>query len=391
MGRLYKYELKKLISNKILLLTAGIMLAVIVAWGVFNSFASAPIEIDGERSSRYEFNQIRKDFASETDGKVIDQSLLDELNQYLQAQGTKEYMPYYDIKDFVALTIDTQSIIEISEITEQDLYDRFSKQLTNILSLGDGSYSEKEQAYWNEVANDITSAPIIYQGYYEGWRTILNMIKVLVYMSVLFIAISISTIFTIENTRKTDQLIFASKNGKQRLYWAKIGAGITVSISFTAILILLFVAIVALVFGLDGFDTMLQFVLLRPYALSVGEAALILFGLLLVASVLVAAFTMTVSQITKNSIATISIISAMLMISLFMSEVPGRIRLLSEIWYLIPSNLINLNGAFRYPLLTVFGTELVTYQYAFLAYVLLTAGFIILGRFIYGRYQIKAR
>ncbi len=100
---------------------------------------------------------------------------------------------------------------------------------------------------------------------------------------------------------------------------------------------------------------------------------------------------MTVSQITKNSIATISIISAMLMISLFMSEVPGRIRLLSEIWYLIPSNLINLNGAFRYPLLTVFGTELVTYQYAFLAYVLLTAGLIVLGRFIYGRYQIKAR
>ncbi len=388
MGRLYKYELKKLISNKVMLLTAGIMLAGVVVWGLFNAFASAPIEIDGERSSRYEFYQIRKNTASEIDGCIIDESLLDEMKE--QLEGTRAYMPYYDIRNFVASIIGTNSIIKISETTEQGLYDSLSERM-NILFLKDGSYSEIEQKYWSEQASEITSAPITYKGYYEGWNTILNMIKVLVYMSVLFIAISISTIFTIENTRKTDQLIFASKNGKQRLYWAKICAGITVSISFTAILILLFVSIVALVFGFNGFDTMLQFVLLRPYALSVGEATLILLGLLLVASVLVAAFTMTVSQITKNSIATISIISAMLMISLFVSEMPGRIRSLSEIWYLIPSNLINLNGAFRYPLLTVFGAELVTYQYAVLAYVLLTIVFVILGRLIYGRYQIKAR
>lgn len=391
MGRLYNYELKKLLRNKLTLLTMGIVLLIVIAWGAFSAFAGAPREIDGDRPSRYIFNQMREDGANEIEGRMIDDTLLSQMNHYLPGSiGTKNFLPYYDIHEFVGFTIDTMSDVQISQTTATELYDILHEKL-NVKYLTDEGYSETEQTYWAEQAENILSDPITYNGYFDGWRQITNMIKVLVYLVVLFIAVCLSTIFTYENTRKTDQLIFASRYGKYRLYWAKISAGITVSVGFALLLIALFVGVVAVVFGLDGFDTMLQFVLIRPFDLSIGQAALILFGLLIVAALLTAVFVMVVSQFTQNSIATISIVAGMLMLSLFINEVPGNIRWLSELWYLIPSNLINLNGAFRYSLLYVGHLHLVSWQYAFPAYMLLSVAFILAGRWMYGKYQIKAR
>lgn len=391
MGRLYNYELKKLLRNKLTLLTMGIVLLIVIAWGAFSAFAGAPREIDGDRPSRYIFNQMRQEEARKIEGTMIDDTLLSQMNHYLPGSvGTKNFLPYYDIHEFVGFTIDTMSDVQISQTTATELYDILYEKL-NVKYLTDEGYSETEQTYWAEQAENILSDPITYNGYFDGWRQITNMIKVLAYLVVLFIAVCLSTIFTYENTRKTDQLIFASRYGKYRLYWAKISAGITVSVGFALLLIALFVGVVAVVFGLDGFDTMLQFVLMRPFDLSIGQAALILFGLLIVAALLTAVFVMVVSQFTQNSIATISIVAGMLMLSLFVSEVPGNIRWLSELWYLMPSNLINLNGAFRYSLFCIGELQLVSYQYAFPAYVLLSAAFILAGRWMYGKHQIKAR
>ena len=331
---------------------------------------------------------MRKEKSDNIAGRVIDETLLDEMNS--QPYGTKDSMTYYDIYNFVGFAIDTMSSVEISRETSGELYDILSERLNPYYFKQEG-YSEREKTYWSNQANNILSTPITYNGYYEGWHQIVVMMKVLVYMMVLFVAIGQSDIFTFENTRKTDHLIFSSKYGKHRLYWAKICAGMTISVCFTVLLITVFVGTVAAVYGLEGFDTMLQFVLLRPFQLSIGQAAVILFILLIIASALVSVFAMVLSQATKNSISTISIIAAMLMISLFMSEVPDNIRWLPELWYLLPANFINLNGAFRYPLLTIFAKELVTYQYGFLAYILSTAVFIICGRWLYGRYQINAR
>ena len=391
MGRLYNYELKKLLRNKLTLLTMGIVLLIVIAWGAFSAFAGAPNEIDGDRPSRYIFNQMRQEESKKIDGSVVDDTLLSQMNQYLPGSiGTKSFLQYYDIHEFVGFTIDTMSDVRISQTNTTELYDILREKLS-VTYLTDEGYSETEQAYWAEQAEDILSGSITYNGYFEGWRQITNMIKVLVYLVVLFVAVCLSTIFTYENTRKTDQLIFASKYGKYRLYWAKVCAGITVSVGFAVLLIALFIGVVAVVFGLDGFDTMLQFVLMRPFDLSIGQAALILFGLLIFAALLTAVFVMVVSQFTQNSIATISIVAGMLMLSLFVSEVPGNIRWLSELWYLIPSNLINLNGAFRYSLLSVGNLHLVSWQYAFPAYMLLSVAFILAGRWMYGKYQIKAR
>lgn len=391
-GTLYRYELKKLVRSKIVLLAATTALLIIAAWGIFNALAASPEsfedEPDIECNTRYDFYQLRKKASLQTAGRSIDSFLLDEMkNTY---EWTSAFVSYYDIAEFLYSIIGSHSIIEMSKVTEQSLYEDFAAYM-KIRYFENGSLSAKEQAYWTQQADKILSSPIIYGGYHEGWRQLFDMIKVLVYMSALFTAISLSSIFTNESIRKTDQLIFSTKNGKQRLYHAKICAGITISLSFTIILTLFFVGMTALVFGLEGFNVMLQFVLLRPYNLTVGKAAVILLCLLPVASVLTAVFTMTISQLTKNNIATISIVAALLMLSLFVNEIPDTIRLLYELWYLLPANLINLNGAFRYTVLFIGSLKLVPYQFAFPAYALVCAILVFAGSRIYGRYQINAR
>ena len=47
MGIIYKYELKKLLNNKIILITAGILCLVVIAWGIFNSVVSTNSKLDG--------------------------------------------------------------------------------------------------------------------------------------------------------------------------------------------------------------------------------------------------------------------------------------------------------------------------------------------------------
>lgn len=390
MSRLYKYELKKLIANKVLLIAATIMFAGMFAWGLWSGVVDAPYEIDGERYSRYTYNQIKKDSVSEIKGQVIDDTILEQLKGQETALHTRGFLPYYDIYDFIGFVINSNSSIDICETGEEQLYDILYMRL-GVHDLKLDGYSPEETNYWDKQSNQILSSPLIYDGYYDGWKQIIHMIKVLVYMVVLFIAIALSTIFTTENTRKTDQLIFASQHGKYRLYWAKLLAGITVGVVFTMLLIAFFLCEIAVLYGFDGFDTMFQFILMRPFDLSVGQAAIILLALLFISSILVAVFTMVFSQITRNSIATLSVVAGMLMLSLFISEVPGNIRWLSELWYTIPSNLVNLNGAFRYTVLSVLEHNLTTYQFAPIVLIAITAFLVVLGRWKYGKYQIDAR
>ena len=49
--------------------------------------------------------------------------------------------------------------------------------------------------------------PIVYHGYFDGWRKIADMMKLITCMEIMFIAICLSTVFTVEHTRKTDQVI----------------------------------------------------------------------------------------------------------------------------------------------------------------------------------------
>lgn len=379
---LYKFELRKIISRKIVWITGGVLLIGLLIWGV----ASAVLPVNREYSvsslNGYEANRAERASAEQISGRAIDQTLIDEMRpaykEFIYNGNYNDALPYLDVYDLIGNVLGTHASAEILECDSDTFYEKLNSLLEANTPEG-------------LTAGNSFNEPITYDGYFDGWRKVTDMMKFVACMEIMFIAICLSTVFTVEHTRKTDQIILCTRLGKKKLYAAKVLAGLTIGIGFTLLLSVLMFGIVALLYGFDGYNTILQFVLLRPFDLTIGQAVLILVALSFIGAALVSLFTMMLSELTKNSVATIGIITGVLLTTMFVSEMPANLKLLSEIWYLLPSNLVSLNGAFRYSAFSVGGSPLAAYQYAPFVYAVLAIVFSTIGKVTYNRYQISGR
>lgn len=382
MFTLYKFELRKIINRKILWITGGILLMALLLWGLASAVLPQSREYSTVSLSGLEMNRAEREAAEQIAGRKIEQKLLDEMQpayeEFIVDGDYKKALPYLDIYNFIGTVLGTNASAEILNCDSDTFYAMLNTQLeANALAGREENISYNEQLF--------------YQGYFDGWRQMASMMKVLACMEIMFIAICLSTVFTVEHTRKTDQVILCSRFGKKRLYFAKLMAGLTVGIAFTLILSLLMFGIIAFLYGFDGYNTILQFVLMRPFNLTLGQAVMILIGLSFAGAILVSVFTMALSELTKNSVGTIGIIAGILILTMFIMEMPANLKILSEIWYMLPSNLVSLNGAFRYSMFLLGERAMLSYQIAPIVYFAMAIIFSIIGKIVYNRYQISGR
>lgn len=382
MFTLYKFELRKIVGRRIVWITGGVLLVGLLIWGVASAVLPQSREYSDSSLNGYAANRAEREAAKQISGRIIDQQLIDEMRpayeDFILNGNYKDALPYLDIYNFIGTTLGTQASAEILNCDSQIFYETLNAQLEANTPAG-----LTESISFDE--------PVTYNGYFDGWRQIADMMKFIACMEIMFIAICLSAVFTVEHTRKTDQVILCTRLGKKKLYTAKILAGLTVGIGFALLISLFMFMIIALLYGFDGYNTILQFVLLRPFDLSIGEAALILVVLSFFGAALVSVFTMMLSEVTKNSIATIGTIAGVLLVTMFIMEMPANLKLLSEIWYMLPSNLVSLNGAFRYSIFNLGSSPLVAYQYAPFMYVILVVIFSLIGKLAYNCYQISGR
>lgn len=382
MFTLYKFELRKIINRKILWITGGILLMALLLWGLASAVLPQSREYSTVSLSGLEMNRAEREAAEQIAGRKIEQKLLDEMQpayeEFIVDGDYKKALPYLDIYNFIGTVLETNASAEILNCDSDTFYAMLNTKLeANALAGREENISYNEQLF--------------YQGYFDGWRQMASMMKVLACMEIMFIAICLSTVFTVEHTRKTDQIILCSRFGKKRLYFAKLMAGLTVGIAFTLILSLLMFGIIAFLYGFDGYNTILQFVLMRPLNLTLGQAVMILIGLSFAGAILVSVFTMALSELTKNSVGTIGIIAGILILTMFIMEMPANLKILSEIWYMLPSNLVSLNGAFRYSMFLLGERAMLSYQIAPIVYFAMAIIFSIIGKIVYNRYQISGR
>lgn len=382
MFTLYKFELRKIINRKILWITGGILLMALLLWGLASAVLPQSREYSTVSLSGLEMNRAEREAAEQIAGRKIEQKLLDEMQpayeEFIVDGDYKKALPYLDIYNFIGTVLETNASAEILNCDSDTFYAMLNTKLEANTMAG-----REENISYNE--------PLFYQGYFDGWRQMASMMKVLACMEIMFIAICLSTVFTVEHTRKTDQVILCSRFGKKRLYFAKLMAGLTVGIAFTLILSLLMFGIIAFLYGFDGYNTILQFVLMRPFNLTLGQAVMILIGLSFAGAILVSVFTMALSELTKNSVGTIGIIAGILILTMFIMEMPANLKILSEIWYMLPSNLVSLNGAFRYSMFLLGERAMLSYQIAPIVYFAMAIIFSIIGKIVYNRYQISGR
>ena len=382
MFTLYQFELQKIIKRKLVWITGSILLVGLLIWGIGSALLPTNREYSEHSLNGLEANRAEKKAANQIAGRKLDQMLIDEMrSQYEEFIFYGDYekaLPYLDIYNFIGDILRTRASLEILEADSDIVYARLQEQL-------------KENRMSDAWQPDFTEKPIIYKGYFDGWNKLARMMKIIACMEIMFISVCLSTVFPVEHTRKTDQLILCSRFGKKKLYVAKILAGLTIGVGFAFLLSLLVFGLIACLYGYDGFDTIIQFVLMRSFTLTIGQAAFILFGLSFVAAVFVSVFTMVLSELTKNSIATIGSISGIMIVTMFVVEMPSNFPMLSELWCLLPSNLVSLEGAFRYSGLLVHGNTLAMYEYAPIVYIIVTGIVLLIGKISYHRYQIEGR
>ncbi|MCR4792233.1 MAG: ABC transporter permease [Lachnospiraceae bacterium] len=371
-GTLYKYELLKIFKNKVAVITFMVLF-------IF-TFLQGEFEVSGNVTPEA-LEQYRT-----LSGRAIDDTLISELLDATDESGrivSDSDIAYEDFNDWVCDVIGYG--LSYSDLNETSLYQERKRTIQEAHELS--CLTEAEEGYWADGESRI-SKPIVYHdtvvtaGVLEGTTNLLIMMVVI-------IATALSSVFAMETQRKTDPMIRASLCGNRELYFAKILAGMSYVLGAILILLGVFYAYIGIRWGFDGMEYAIQ--TYRPFsqmALTNLQLAGILIMLTILGSLLISAFSLFVSCITRNGIAAMAvIIGTHLGLFALSSMIPYGMRALSQFFCLMPATLVSSRLVYEFRLVNA-GKLLTCYQAAPVLYILMTALFIIIGSIAYDR-QVK--
>ena len=362
MFTLYKYELKKIFSQKAFL-WAFLLLLLLV-----NAIACTPMVTGSIENVKAK---------QEISGRVIDESLIYELND------DKENNKFYDIKEFIKYCTNSN---QYEGLSEKDIYNKRLETLDQFFK-EDYLYDD-EIKYWNDKENKLVK-PFTYEKA-DAYTEVYNSVYVLNFVSLILVAISIAGIFADEKSSGADQIIYSSKNGRNKLFISKALAALTVGIVIPVVIYVPIVLTNVIVYGSDGFDACLQIFMPQSlYSFSIGESVIIMFGLLVVASLTYVAFAFFLSIITKNRSTSSAAMIVMMFLSMF--NIPNRYRLLSHLWNIIPSGHIGTWTLLEYRLFNIFGHYFNTLQYSPIIWLFVSVLFVLAAKFAYSKYQVEGK
>ena len=396
---IYKYEIKKVTGKKLF----WVMAFLCVAGIMLSAFARllGTYYVDGEPIES-NYDAFRKDqaYRKELSGRYIGEVLLQEtVDAYsriptnaLHYTLTEEYeifaRPYSDIFNLIRSWTGMNLIsIQNWNVEETALYEARKQSLErNWKSI---SLTETEKEFWRNKESQIHT-PFVYE-YHEGYENILNCFLTVGVLMILFVTICLSNLFVDEHIRRTDQLILCSIKGKEPAYWAKILAGVTVSVAAAMLMTLLTIALNLGIYGTEGFGMSLQSCFsMYSYSITIGQACLIAYGVLIVASVIVAIFVMVISELFHSGIVALSISTGLLILGNVIT-IPMQYRVIAQIWDWSPMVYLSTWNVFDARTLTLFGQCVTSWKIVPVIYVLLSVMLAVGGKYIYGRYQISGR
>lgn len=386
LGTLIQYEWKKLFHKRmariaviaaVLLQTASLLLYLMES-SVTITEETGPdgsVTTKEEVMSGYEKMLSEKKNAQALDGRVIDGALIDEtLGSYNQGKDKEQYS---EITRLLGTVLSGQAAK-----ADEDLFYRTWK--ANLLETAWEEYrlSSREVQYWrNEIGRIET--PFTYE-YGLAWRNMLTFGLTIGVVLLLLAASCLSGVFADEYRRGTDQLILCARNGKAPVYAAKIITGTLFGAGCTLLLYGISFAFSFGFWGVEGFNAILQIeIVYSPYAISVGQAVMILFGVTVLAAILHSVVSMALSVYLKNGVAVLLIMVAVMIVANLV-EVPSRWRFWSQLHSLLPTNASTAWRFLDLRTVRIFGRELTYFGAAAILYPLLAAGAAFAGKKKYG-------
>ena len=383
-GRLYRYELKKLLTKKINAITLAICLSICVFTAVIGTFNADKIDMGYGRA---------------LDGRAIDTQLLNEmidgyrkipagLDKYILSEEYQTYArPYSPIfnyvlghsnmskSDILNWDGDESKLYRQSEEKRRYRYDEYK------LKPGEIEYWEKQVAEKGE--------PVVFH-YADGWNEVLTEHVSIAFILMFGVTICLAGIFSDENNRRTDALILSSRHGRTKIYWAKVCAGISLTVLCVVITSALTMPISLIAFGIDGFSADIDLIYPYPGNLTVGKMLIIAEFCILAATVFCGVFAMLLSLCLHNSTASLGSSAAILTLGAMLYMAPKN-RILGQISGVLPGAFISQWKFMDIRLMELFGHYFTCYEYVPVLYLIFDILIIVAGKFIYEKMQIKSR
>ena len=380
LGAMYRFELRKILHRKITVIAMVAVILLMVAMNIEEYVA-------GTRIVNKEENILI--------GRAVDDKMLDEMRTAAEPKtatmhdGTQmaieidindpAYQPLMDYLITIGGNID-----KAYNMTEAGLEKRFSGVIDEIIREQHLTVSEVD--YWQSKRAQ-SPMPLTYGKIQNGWGDSVCILYVVAILSMITIAATLSGVFSDEVQLHTDALIFSSRNGKKRLLTAKLLAGITAGILETLVILLACVGTEFAVSGFGGGETSVQF-FVGPTAMDmkISTAFWIFAGIMLVIGLLLSVFAMCLSQVCRNSVAVISIMTVFWLIS--MLNPPYSWRLISQACSYLPVTFLGSWVFSDYRMVNLFGHLFTILEMAPIVYLVFTAVLSGLTKGSYERYQV---
>lgn len=394
------YEWRKLWGRKMVLAAFALCLGIVVIASVVPLMGK--VYIDGvEVGNAYQEDKIDQGYARALNGRAIDQGLLEEmvgayrkvpLSEEKHYTGTWEYQkyarPYSPIFQIASgHRISSAEIFETWIPSEEDFYDRRQKMLER--DWENLSLTEGEKAFWRSQEEQIPE-PLVYQEHF-AYDKLFGAFQTTALMGMLLVAVSLAGVFPEEHTRRMDQLTLSSRHGKERLYWAKILAGVLFALTTTLVLFGTNVLLTFALYGSQGFSAPFQLLYRFCSApISAGQAMGIAYGCTLVTAVFLGILVMVLSELLRSGIATLGIFAALLMAGMVV-QMPPALRTACQLWDWLPTNFISIWNIFGTYTLPFFRTHLTSWQAVPVLFLLLAIPTTLAGWIRYRRYQVSGK
>ncbi|MBP5624753.1 MAG: hypothetical protein J6X36_07785 [Lachnospiraceae bacterium] len=370
---LYKFELLKILKNKVAMVTFAIF------------FAMAFIQGEGEIAGNIEPEELK--YYSEFNGRLLDEEFLAETMSYTDELGDftlEDHRAYLDIRNWIRDIVGYRT--RFTEFTPADIYDiRLSEIDTG---MEEEKLTEGEKQFWQQKASTV-STPFTF---YSNWipaGVLEGTTNFSIYLIVL-VSTSLAMIFSMETQRKTDAMIRATINGTDRLYFAKILAGVTYILACITVIVVGFLTYIGLRWGFSGMQSAVQ--LYWPLAnenMTLWKLEGVILIMLIAFALLLAAFSLLMSNVTRNGIATMAlVIGVSLGIFALSTMVPLEKRLLNQAIQWISPSVISSRLVYEYRLVHL-GKYFTVYEFVPILYVFLSIVMILAGFLVYKKHEIK--
>lgn len=399
MRRLFMYELKKLVCRR--MVWVSMVVSLLLCLFTVCSPLIGSYYVNGERiGSNYEQFQIDKAYQEALDGRRIDEALIRQMQEaYAQVPMdveqyslTEEYQkyarPYSAIFHYVRLAADLSGEEVIQWVANmEDLHDkRLESQEKRWESFG---LTEEEKVFWREQEEKLERL-VTYQ-YTEGYSVLVSAVYTVGLVAIFVASVCLSGVFAEEHARKTDQLILSSKCGRKEVFRAKVGAGVLLAFGIALAMVVVTIVSALCVYGTGGFDAAFQLEYSASSCpISVGEAVVIAYGMVLFATAFMGALVMMLSEVLRNGVAVLAIATGVIILPMFIS-MPEEYRVLSQLWSYLPSDFVAVWSSFS-PQTVVIGTVVLqAWQFVPILYTVLGSVFIFVCKRAYKKYQVNGR